>query len=184
MIDNLKRGVMVGRFQPFHNGHLCLARQILQDCDELIIAIGSAQFNYSYTDPFTAGERILMIHAALVESKLDLTKCHIVPVVNDENNARWFGHLKSMVPHFDFLYSGNEFVRILLSSQTRVVKPRFSRRREYNGTNIRKLMSRSNRWKKFVPDAVVGIIEQIDGVTRIQFLLNEKLSEREKMLHE
>jgi len=184
MIDNLKRGVMVGRFQPFHNGHLCLARQILQDCDELIIAIGSAQFNYIYTDPFTAGERILMIHAALVESKLDLTKCHIVPVVNDENNARWFGHLKSMVPHFDFLYSGNEFVRILLSSQTRVVIPRFSRRREYNGTNIRKLMSRSNRWKKFVPDAVAGIIEQIDGVTRIQFLLNEKLSEREKMLHE
>ena len=78
MIDNLKRGLMVGRFQPFHKGHLFLVRQILQDCDELIIAIGSAQFNYSYTDPFTAGERIMMIHAALVESKINLAICPIL----------------------------------------------------------------------------------------------------------
>lgn len=180
MIDKLKRGLMVGRFQPFHNGHLCLVKQILKDCDELVIVIGSAQFNYSFTDPFTAGERIMMIHASLVESKINLTRCHIVPVVNDENNARWFGHLKSMVPPFDFLYSGNEFVGNLVSSQTRILKPRFSKRREYNGTNIRKLMSSSNSWKKFVPDAVAGIIEQIDGVTRVRFLLKEKLAERKK----
>ncbi len=121
-----------------------------------------------------------MIHAALVESKINLAICHIVPVINDENNARWFGHLKSMVPHFDFLYSGNEFVANLLSSQTRILKPRFSKRREYNGTNIRKLMSSSHRWKKFVPDAVAEIIEQIDGVTRIRFLLKEKFCERKK----
>ena len=116
----------------------------------------------------------------LVESKVDLTKCHIVPVVNDENNARWFGHLKSMVLHFDILYSGNEFVTNLVSGQIEILKPRFSRRKEYNGTNIRKLMSGPHRWKKLVPDSVAGIIEQIDGVSRIRFLLNEKLSEREK----
>lgn len=180
MIDDLKRGLMVGRFQPFHKGHLCLVRQIFQDCDELIVAIGSAQFNYSYTDPFTAGERIMMIHSALVESEIDLKKCYIVPVVNDENNARWFGHLKSMVPHFDILYSGNEFVTNLVSRHTKILKPRFNKRREYNGTNIRKLMSRSCRWKKFLPDSVARLIEQLDGVKRIRFLLNEKLSEREK----
>jgi nicotinamide-nucleotide adenylyltransferase len=105
-------------------------------------------------------------------------------VVNDENNARWFGHLKSMVPHFDILYSGNEFVTNLVLGQTEILKPRFSRRKEYNGTNIRKLMSGSHRWKKLVPDSVAGIVEQIDGVTRIRFLLNEKLSEREKMLYD
>ncbi|HET7147783.1 MAG TPA: nicotinamide-nucleotide adenylyltransferase [Candidatus Nitrosopolaris sp.] len=180
MLVNSKRGLMVGRFQPFHKGHLCLVGQIFEDCDEIIIAIGSAQINYSYTDPFTAGERIMMIHAALVESKIDMTKCFIVPVVNDENNARWFGHLKSMVPHFDILYSGNEFVTNLVAHHTEVLKPRFSRKKEYNGTNIRKLMSRSFRWKKFVPNSVAGIIEQIDGVTRIRFLLDEKLSEKEK----
>ena len=67
MDSQIIRGLMVGRFQPFHNGHLYLSNQILQECDELIIAIGSAQFNYIYKDPFTAGERVLMIHAALLE---------------------------------------------------------------------------------------------------------------------
>src|ERR671922_1103006 len=105
MNNGIIRGLMVGRFQPFHNGHLSLAKQILGECDELIIAIGSAQFNYTYKDPFTAGERISMIHAALSESKIDLGRCYIIPVVNDENNARWFAHLKSMVPYFDVLYS-------------------------------------------------------------------------------
>jgi nicotinamide-nucleotide adenylyltransferase len=180
MVDNLKRGLLVGRFQPFHKGHLFLIRQVFQDCDELIVVIGSAQFNYTYTDPFTAGERIMMIHASLIESGIDLKKCYIIPVVNDENNARWFCHLKSMVPHFDILCSGNEFVTSLVSGNIKVVKPRFSKKREYNGTNIRKLMPKSQSWKKLVPHSVAGIIEQVDGVTRIRFLLNEKLSEKEK----
>src|SRR5215831_8655479 len=171
MNDNISRGLMIGRFQPFHKGHLSLARQILQECDELIIAIGSAQLNYSYKDPFTAGERIMMIHMALEEANIDMNRCYLVPVVNDENNARWFGHLRSMVPYFDILYSGNEFVTTLVSGKTNIVKPRFSRKKEYNGTNIRKLMSRSLTWKKLVPDSVSRFIEEIDGVTRVRNLL-------------
>ena len=48
----------MGRYQPFHLGHLDLAKQILEECDEVIIAITSSQFNYLQKDPFTAGERI------------------------------------------------------------------------------------------------------------------------------
>jgi nicotinamide-nucleotide adenylyltransferase len=62
---------MVGRFQPFHIGHLALARQILGECDELVIAIGSAQFNFIEKDPFTAGERVVMIHGALAGATLN-----------------------------------------------------------------------------------------------------------------
>src|ERR671933_547976 len=100
MNEKRMRGIMIGRFQPFHKGHLSLARQILEDCEELIISIGSAQYNYILQDPFTAGERMFMIHRALAESQIDLKNCYIVPIVNDENNARWFAHLRSMVPHF------------------------------------------------------------------------------------
>ena len=174
MNNGIIRGLMVGRFQPFHNGHLSLAKQILQECDELIIAIGSAQFNYFYTDPFTAGERILMIHAALSESKVNLTKCYIIPIVNDENNMRWFAHLKSMVPHFDVFYSGNEFVITLLSKEIeiKIKKPRFEKKREYNGTNIRKLIANMQNWKKLVPGIVYTIILEIGGDKRIKMLLN------------
>jgi len=63
---------MMGRFQPFHLGHLDLVRQILKECDEVVIAITSSQFNYLETDPFTAGERIEMIHSSISEADLDL----------------------------------------------------------------------------------------------------------------
>ena len=172
-----RRGLMIGRFQPFHKGHLDLAKQILLDCDELIVAIGSAQFNYSYSDPFTAGERATMVHAALVESRLDLSKCYIIPVVNDENNARWFAHLKSQVPDFNAIYSGNDFVKNLLSCETKVLKPKFIKKKVYNGTNIRRLMTRSNIWRKYVPKSVAEVIEKIDGINRLRYLLKQKLSE-------
>ena len=173
---------MIGRFQPFHKGHLELSKQILQDCEELIVAIGSAQFNYSYTDPFTAGERATMAHAALVESKFDMSRCYIIPIVNDENNARWLAHLKSMVPSFDIIYSGNDFVSILLKRQAEVLRPNFSKKKLYNGTYIRNLMTNSNRWKEYVPNSVVKVIEKIDGINRIRTLHKEKLFEERKMI--
>jgi nicotinamide-nucleotide adenylyltransferase len=183
----ITRGLMIGRFQPFHNGHLHLSKQILQECNELIIAIGSAQFNYIYKDPFTAGERVLMIHAALIESGIDLAKCYIIPVINDENNARWFGHLRSMVPHFDIIYSGNEFVKsLVLQESIGVKKPEFSKKNEFNGTNIRKQLAGATNttttkrttalqnWKTLVPNSVSRLIEEVDGVNRVRILLTSE----------
>ncbi|MEW6603356.1 MAG: nicotinamide-nucleotide adenylyltransferase [Thermoproteota archaeon] len=166
------RGLMTGRFQPFHNGHLALARQILSECDELIIVIGSAQFNYIYKDPFTAGERMLMIHEALKEAKANLPKCYVMPLANDENNARWLAYLRSMVPPFDVIYTGNDFVKHLALSQDKVAvkSPKFSKKDEYNGTNIRRLMLSGNRWRQLVPPAVARVIDQISGIERVRVL--------------
>lgn len=167
------RGLMTGRFQPFHNGHLALARQILEECDELVVVIGSAQFNFIDKDPFTAGERALMIHEALKEADVDLAKCYVIPVANDENNARWISYLKSMVPAFDVLYSGNDFVKHLALLQGRsiaVKSPRFAKGKEYNGTNIRRLMLAGGRWRQLVPPAVAMVIEQVNGIERMRVL--------------
>ena len=35
------RALYVGRFQPFHNGHLEVVRHILSRADELILVIGA-----------------------------------------------------------------------------------------------------------------------------------------------
>lgn len=166
------RGLMTGRFQPFHNGHLALARQILSECDELVVVIGSAQFNYIDKDPFTAGERLLMIHEALKEAKVDLAKCYVMQLANDENNARWLAYLRSMVPPFDVLYTGNDFVKHLALSQDKVAvkSPKFSKKEEYNGTNIRRLMLSGNKWRQLVPPAVAKVIDQIGGVERMKML--------------
>jgi len=168
------RGLMTGRFQPFHNGHLALAKQILAECDELVIVIGSAQFNFIDKDPFTAGERVLMIHEALKETKVDVSRCYVIPLANDDNNARWVAYLRSMVPPFDVLYSGNDFVKHLATSQDRKVavkSPKFAKKEEFNGTNIRRLMLSGRQWMQLVPPAVARVIGQIGGIERMRVLV-------------
>ena len=108
------RGLMMGRFQPFHLGHLDLVKQILSECDEVIVAITSSQFNYLEKDPFTAGERIEMIHNSLKESSIDMGKCYIVALENQLNISTWASYLKSALPAFDKVYSGNDYVSMLL----------------------------------------------------------------------
>jgi nicotinamide-nucleotide adenylyltransferase len=168
-----RRGLMLGRFQPFHKGHLALTKQILSECDELLIIIGSAQFNFIDKDPFSAGERVLMIHEALKEAGVDLSRCYIIPVANDENNARWLAYLRSMVPPFDVLYSGNDFVKHLTRSQDSSIvieDPVFAEINEYNGTNIRRLMQEGKPWEHLVPPAVAKVIQQVGGIVRINML--------------
>ena len=168
-----RRGLMLGRFQPFHNGHLALTKQILAECDELVIIIGSAQFSFIEKDPFSAGERVLMIHEALKEAGVDLSRCYIIPVANDENNARWLAYIRSMVPPFDVLYSGNEFVKHLTRSQDSSIvieDPVFAEINEYNGANIRRLMQEGKPWEHLVPPAVAKVIQQVGGIVRINML--------------
>jgi nicotinamide-nucleotide adenylyltransferase len=163
------RALIIGRFQPFHKGHLQLVKHILKECDEIVIAVASAQFNYIEKDPFTAGERILMIHEALKESQVDLARCFIASIVNDENNARWTGHLKSFLPPFDVVYTGNPYVKMLMKdSSARIRDVRFYDKGRYNASRIRKLMVEDGDWESLVPKSVVKVIKSIDGIRRIK----------------
>ena len=165
------RALIIGRFQPFHKGHLELAKHILKECEELVIAIASAQFNYLEKDPFTAGERIWMIHEALQEGKIDLARCYIAAIVNDENNARWIGHLKSFLPPFDILYTGNAYVAMLVKgSGIKVRDVRFYDREKYNATRIRQLMLKGGNWQELVPRSVAQIIMKVDGIKRMKMI--------------
>ncbi|MGA3854978.1 adenylyltransferase/cytidyltransferase family protein, partial [Bacillus pumilus] len=64
------RGFIIGRFQPFHKGHLEVIKKIAEEVDEIIIGIGSAQKSHTLENPFTAGERILMITQSLKDYDL------------------------------------------------------------------------------------------------------------------
>ena len=57
-MNSKKRGLLIGRMQPVHNGHIEIIKQILEEVDEIIIGIGSAQLSHELKNPFTAGERL------------------------------------------------------------------------------------------------------------------------------
>jgi nicotinamide-nucleotide adenylyltransferase len=173
-----RRGVTIGRFQPFHNGHLFLIKQILEDCDEALVVVGSAQLNYTLANPFTAGERIFMIRSALGEGGLDISKIIIIPLVDEQSNARWFSMLSSMLPPFNVMYSGNHLVVTLASSHLEVKSPKFVRRKEYNGSHIRNRIMKEQKWSDLVSKSVFDIINNIDGINRMKTLAKHELERR------
>jgi len=161
----------MGRFQPFHLGHLDLVRQILSECDDVIIAVTSAQFNYLEKDPFTAGERIEMIHESIKESDVDISKCFVLSIENQFNIATWGSYLKTALPKFDKVYSGNEYVAMLLADSDIVVSsPKFLDRTKYNATKIRSMIVSDGNWEDYVPKAVSKTIHQINGVNRLKII--------------
>lgn len=162
---------MMGRFQPFHLGHMHLVRHILGECDEAIIAITSSQFNYLEKDPFTAGERIEMIHESIRESDLDLSRCLILSIENQPNVATWHSYLEVSLPRFGRVYSGNDYVSMLLSdSGVKVVRPVFLDAVRYNGTRIRSLIASGGNLEGLVPESVCTILERINARNRLEVI--------------
>ncbi len=59
--------VYIGRFQPFHDGHLACVRQALTTADRLVVLVGSINRPRNIRDPFGYAERREMIEAAVPE---------------------------------------------------------------------------------------------------------------------
>lgn len=59
--------VFIGRFQPFHNGHLSIIKRGLELAKEVIVVVGSASAARNIRNPFTFEERKAMIEAVFPE---------------------------------------------------------------------------------------------------------------------
>ena len=162
----MTRGFYIGRFQPFHNGHHRMVREIDDEVDELILGIGSAGDSHTRHDPFTAGERIMMITKSLVD--VDLVT-YAVPIEDLNRNSVWVSHVQSMSPNFDVAYSNNPLVIQLFEEAGIEVRqsPMFNRE-ELEGTEVRERMVEGKDWRSLVPAPVAEVIDEIDGITRIQ----------------
>lgn len=163
-----KRGLFVGRFQPFHNGHLEAIRYILRNAEDLLIVVGSAQHSHEEVNPFTTGERISMIRLALNEAKIDPAKYLIIPVPDVTMHSTWFAELQSYVPRFDVVYSNEPLTRrIMKEVGCRVEYVPFFKREIYWATEIRRRMLSGGDWTELVPRSVAGFITESGGVQRI-----------------
>lgn len=165
---SIKRAILLGRFQPFHLGHLAVIKQILSEQDELVIGIGSAQASHTEDNPFTAGERIMMITKSLDHEGIPRDLWYLIPLVDVGNNSLWVSHVRSIAPPFKTVYSGNPLVkRLFKEAGFDVREPPPFNRSEYSGTEIRKKMFSGGKWEASVPEAVTGVIREIGGLERM-----------------
>jgi nicotinamide-nucleotide adenylyltransferase len=164
-----ERALMIGRFQPFHKGHLEVVRKIARECSSVTIGIGSAQYSHTLENPFTAGERHLMISSALEEDGIE--NYYLVPVVDINRYAVWVAHVVSMVPPFEVVYTNNPLTRRLFSEAGWDVRdsPMFNRA-AYSGTEIRRRIASGEGWEDSVPPGVASAIKAIGGVGRMKDL--------------
>jgi nicotinamide-nucleotide adenylyltransferase len=162
----MKRGFYIGRFQPYHNGHQSVLERIADEVDEIIIGVGSAQLSHTVDNPFTAGERVLMITRALASLGCPF---YVIPIEDIKRNALWVAHIRSMTPPFDLCYSSNPLVvQLFKEAGINVQSPAMYERDTHSGTEIRRRMLKGEPWKTLVPSAIVRVIREIDGVGRLK----------------
>jgi len=164
----VRRGLFVGSFQPFHFGHLEATRDVLEEVDELVIVIGSAQRSHVRDCPFTAGERLVMVRRALEEAGIDHRRVWVVPVPDVDLHMMWVSVVEGYTPKFAVVYS-NEPIRrrLFIEAGYEVRSIPFHKREVYSSTDVRKRMVSGEDWERLVPKCVADFIEEIDGVNRL-----------------
>jgi nicotinamide-nucleotide adenylyltransferase len=173
------RGLLVGRMQPVHQGHIQVVKRILEEVDEVIICIGSAQLSHTLKDPFTGGERVMMLTKALSEEGIPASKYYILPIQDIACNSVWVAHIKMLTPPFDKIYTGNPLVqRLFLEEGYQVTAPPLFYRDTLSGTEVRKRMLNGEDWESLVPSSVTEAISEIDGLERINHLARKEVSEK------
>lgn len=167
----VKRGLFVGRFQPFHMGHLKAVKDILEKLDELVIVVGSSQYSHRMDNPFTAGERVTMIRRALEEEGISPSRYWILPVPDVHVHMTWVAQVVGYTPKFTVVYTNDPLSRRLFIEAGYEVKPvPFHKRELYSATEIRKRMLNGKNWEELLSSSVVQFIKEIDGVERLRDL--------------
>jgi nicotinamide-nucleotide adenylyltransferase len=168
----VKRGLLVGRFQPFHCGHLAGVKKALEDVNELVIVIGSAQYSHDLDNPFTAGERLVMILSALKEAKIDCSRVWVVPVPDVHLHMMWVAEVEGYTPHFDVVYTNEPLTKRLFAEAGYKIKPiPFYKRNVCSSTEIRKKIINDEDWEENIPESVASFIKKVDGVARLKDLV-------------
>jgi nicotinamide-nucleotide adenylyltransferase len=159
-------GLLIGRFQPFHLGHLAAVKFALSNVDSLSIGIGSSNKFNEKRNPFTADERKEMILSSLDESILKKIKIYYIPDV--DNHEEWTYHIDSIVPKYDIVFSNDDFTHDLFKKRgVKVVSVPLEQRHVFSGTEIRAKIASDQDWYDFVPVGTKNVLLKINAKQRL-----------------
>ena len=162
-------GLLIGRFQPFHLGHLDAVLFGLSRAENLTIGIGSSNKSNERKNPFSAEERTEMIISSIESSMIDRIKIFDIPDV--DNHEKWTFEIDQIVPKYDVVFSNDEFTKTLFGKRgIDVITVTLKEREKFSGTNIRQLITDNENWHDLVPKGTQSVLEKINANQRLKNL--------------
>jgi len=168
MIMKYKNALFVGRFQPFHKGHLFAIKYVLSKSEFLYIGLGSSNKSHEERNPFTAAERIRMIKAALDYSEIDPKTWMVVPIPDTTSHYLWTKMVKMLIPKFEVVFSNDPLtLRLFKEENIPTEEVPLEMREKLMATEIRRRMLTKESWKELVPEPVYNLIKEFNGEDRM-----------------
>ena len=163
-------GLYIGRFQPFHLGHLDAIKFALLQVENLWIGIGSSNKSNEKRNPFTSDERKEMIISSLDDQTKKRVQIYYIPDIGD--HEKWTYHIDSIVPKYDVVFSNDDFTQTLYQKRKiKVIPVSLKERENLSGTNIRESMAMGKSWEELVPQETKKVLLKIDAERRLSKIL-------------
>ena len=105
--------LIVGRFQPFHKGHLFLIKKALEKSDKIVIGIGSSNIT-DENNPIDFETRKKIIKAVFYKEGIEEKLIKVIPLDDFLDDKKWLNNLKKQVWEFDIALGNNEWTNNIL----------------------------------------------------------------------
>ena len=150
-------GLFIGRFQPFHKGHLAIVKLALEQVDFLKIVLGTKQESRTSRNPLSWEERSNIIKACLEDEGISNFEIFTLDDIPD-NNA-YPSYVRGEVGPFDVVFTGeNELVKQLFSASGYSVIDS-DRLNGWMATEIRDRIIAGKDYSSLVPKRVFELLE-------------------------
>ena len=162
-------GLLIGRFQPFHLGHLAALQFAIPKVDKLWLGLGSSNKPIEKNNPFSIEERKKMILSSIDDSIQN--KISIFPIPDLDNHVRWIQNIDTIVPDYEIIFSNDPMTEHLYSKRNvQVIAIPFLKRDQLSGTRLRDLIKSDQKWNDLVPEGTKLILENLDAKNRLKIL--------------
>ena len=162
-------GLLIGRFQPFHLGHLAALRFALPKVDKLWLGLGSSNKPMDKNNPFSVDERKKMILSSIEDSIKN--KISIFPIPDLDNHVKWIQNIDTIVPDYEIIFSNDPMTEHLYSKRKiQVITIPFLKRDQLSGTRLRDLIKSDQKWDDLVPEGTKLLLENLDAKNRLKIL--------------
>lgn len=154
-------GLVVGRFQPFHNGHLYLLRQALEQAEQLVIGIGSSNVS-NHDNPYFLTKRKKAIQEVIKRENLGKRIKSIISLPDIPDDDEWARRTLSKSGKVDVIISNNDSGVNVFFEKLGIPILRFSYydREHLEGVKIRKLMRGGEKWEDRIPQYLLPFFKK------------------------